>query len=747
MNKLSLKTKLTISLLLCGLIPAMIISFLSFKKASEALEEEVNSKLLAIRESKSFELKNLITLVKTQVKDFSDSGFIANACDDLIKAFNTMNSSVEISNDDITTIKNYYNKEFIEKYNSINEKTFSADTLINSKSKTALRLQLDFIVKNSNPVGEKHKMLKSDHQSEYSKIHENIHQGLVKYLHHYGYYDIFIIDAQSKNIVYTVFKETDFGTNLNEPMYKDSALLYAFEKAIKEPTKSHISTMKRYWASFNAPAQFASSAIVKDGNVVGVLVYQVPDEKYNAILTGNYNWKEQGFGDTGENYIVGKDLKLRSKARYFHANKSDYLNILSKMDYTSQDINFMEKLNSTSLVVKVSGDEIEDAIKNDREKIFEHKDFLGNDVITAIKKIDLDDIDWYFISEMDKSEALAKIYTLKDIIYLIVGVSIIIISVFAIILSTGLSNQIIQIANHLKDGAQNVLESSNVIAEGATELSSTTDQLAASVQETSSSVAEISAMVTRSSESAEIASKQSNESKAKASQGQSSVREVKGVIDLIHKSNEDVVDGVNENNSKIEEINKVIQEIADKTKVINDIVFQTKLLSFNASVEAARAGEQGKGFAVVAEEVGNLATMSGKAASEIGVLLDDSTKKVKSIVDSSKENMNRILAHAKKNVETGISKSTECEEILEEVLKSFEIVNDSIKEIAMSSNEQASGVQEITSAIQQIDNATQQNAVVAGNSSVKAEDLKLQSDSLMTIVQDMETIVYGNKSK
>ena len=60
-----------------------------------------------------------------------------------------------------------------------------------------------------------------------------------------------------------------------------------------------------------------------------------------------------------------------------------------------------------------------------------------------------------------------------------------------------------------------------------------------------------------------------------------------------------------------------MEQIKDKVNIINDIVFQTKLLSFNASVEAARAGENGKGFAVVAEEVGNLASVSGKAANEI----------------------------------------------------------------------------------------------------------------------------------
>lgn len=743
MQKLSLKSKLTLSLIICGLLPAIIISILSFSKASSALEDEVGTKLVAMRESKAFELENLVKLVETQVKDFSESAFVISACEDLTKAYNQLEQDSIYKNEILSkkeTLKNLFESETSDKEH--------IKMLFENTSIATTTLQYDFIKQNSNKKGEKHKLLKTSYESEYSKVHEKIHQGLVKYILAYHFYDLFLVDVNTKNIIYTVYKEFDFATNLNNPIYNDSAIKQVYEMAIKEPNKPHISEINKYWASADAPAQFVANAIIREGKVIGVLIYQVPVEKYNEILTGNYKWKEQGFGDTGENYIIGSDYKLRTKARYFHTNKTEYLEKMKSLNtYSEAELKYMSDLNTTALTAKVFDEEIEKAVKSKSSTLFQHKDFLGNEVITAIKKINVDDLEWYFISEMDVAEALRQVTTLKTIMSIILIISIFSITIFAFTLSTNLSKQIINIADHLKNGASSVLDSSNVIAEGATELSSTTDELAASVQETSSSVAEISAMVTRSSEAAETASMQSIESKSKAEQGQRSVQEVKTIIDQIHKSNEDVVSGVDSNNTKIEEINKVIQEISEKTKVINDIVFQTKLLSFNASVEAARAGEQGKGFAVVAEEVGNLATMSGKAAAEIGLLLDESTKKVTHIVQSSKENMTRILSQAKENVEYGIKKSNECEDILEEVLKSFEIVNESVKEIALSSKEQASGVQEITSAIQEIDNATQQNAVVAGNSSVKAEDLKLQSDNLMNIVSDMEIIVYGKIKK
>ena len=74
-----------------------------------------------------------------------------------------------------------------------------------------------------------------------------------------------------------------------------------------------------------------------------------------------------------------------------------------------------------------------------------------------------------------------------------------------------------------------------------------------------------------------------------------------------------------------------------KQKLLMTLSFKPNSYLFNASVEAARAGEHGKGFAVVAEEVGNLAAMSGKAASEISEMLDHSIHQVESIVDKHKK--------------------------------------------------------------------------------------------------------------
>jgi methyl-accepting chemotaxis protein len=78
----------------------------------------------------------------------------------------------------------------------------------------------------------------------------------------------------------------------------------------------------------------------------------------------------------------------------------------------------------------------------------------------------------------------------------------------------------------------------------------------------------------------------------------------------------------------IGQIQRSSQDVHEIIDTISDIAGQTNLLAFNAAIEAARAGEHGVGFSVVAEEVRKLAEKSGKAAREIGKLINENIRRV-----------------------------------------------------------------------------------------------------------------------
>ncbi|MBN20156.1 MAG: hypothetical protein CL678_02625 [Bdellovibrionaceae bacterium] len=286
-------------------------------------------------------------------------------------------------------------------------------------------------------------------------------------------------------------------------------------------------------------------------------------------------------------------------------------------------------------------------------------------------------------------------------------------------------------------------EASNQVQQTSEKMSRSSSEQASSLQETVSSIDEISSMVQKNADSAQSSTQHSSEASQAAVKGKQTVDRMLTSIREVSTSNESVVSEVNKNNEKITEIVSVISNIGEKTKVINDIVFQTKLLSFNASVEAARAGEHGKGFAVVAEEVGNLASMSGKAALEITEMLDSSIKQVTEIVESSKARMQVLLTEGEEKISVGMKTAEECGERLEEILESVNTVNQMVQEIASASSEQASGVKEITKAMQMLDTITHENSSLSSDSLLTAETLQEKSADLFKVIAEINVAING----
>jgi len=97
---------------------------------------------------------------------------------------------------------------------------------------------------------------------------------------------------------------------------------------------------------------------------------------------------------------------------------------------------------------------------------------------------------------------------------------------------------------------------------------------------------------------------------------------------LLHSSAGSVSDSM----SLIGDFHESFDKINGMADAITAISSQTNLLALNAAIEAARAGESGRGFAIVAEEVKELASKSGKSATDISALLEEMAESVEALV-------------------------------------------------------------------------------------------------------------------
>ena len=119
-----------------------------------------------------------------------------------------------------------------------------------------------YISDNPHPIGAKDELVDAGDGSAWSAAHDHHHVSMRTFQRARGYYDLFLFD-QAGNLIYSVFKEDDFGLNFFSGKYKDSGLGEVFQEGIKLPDGSfHMTSIAPYAPSADAPAMFLSAPVL-----------------------------------------------------------------------------------------------------------------------------------------------------------------------------------------------------------------------------------------------------------------------------------------------------------------------------------------------------------------------------------------------------------------------------------------------------------------------------------------------------
>ena len=254
-------------------------------------------------------------------------------------------------------------------------------------------LQRLYITENPYPTGEKDNLESAGDDSEYSVVHARYHYWLRSFLVHRGVYDVFLFDPQG-NLVYTSFKEFDYATNLLKGRYKDSDLGRAFREARDNPFPSFVAffDFAPYGPSHGAPASFFSTPVLADdGSFLGVLAFQIPVDRINVIMQAT-----AGMGESGETYLVGEDLLMRSDSRF-----SDESTILK----TEVDTLTVRKALQGGVGLEIT------------------PDYRGIPVLSAYGPLDFAGVRWAVMSELDEEELMAPLVRIRGLVALTAVVS------------------------------------------------------------------------------------------------------------------------------------------------------------------------------------------------------------------------------------------------------------------------------------------------------------------------------------
>jgi serine phosphatase RsbU (regulator of sigma subunit) len=436
--------KLTIYFFIIAFLSMLVVGIISYHKAKSSLTYESFNRLTAVREMKATQIEDYFQLISDQVSTFAEDRMIVSGTRKLKDAFNSIDSEMNLDEStmhkDDSLLQGYFENEYLPKLNKNLKKkaTFESES---SKNIHTRILQTQYIATNPNPMGEKHFLTQPDNDSStYAKIHANFHPVVKKYLEKFGYYDIFIVDNKTGNILYTVFKEVDFGTSLLTGPFKNTNLAEAFRAAAETDNKDFVKLVdyKPYNPSYYAPAAFIAAPIYDGQTKIGVLIFQLPIDRINNIMTNKHQWAKVGLGKSGETYLVGDDYTLRNQSRFLIEDSVNYFKMIAGLGTKPDVIREIRSFNSSIGLQEVKTQGTKSALKGETNaEIF--PDYRNVPVLSAYRPLNINGMHWVIMSEIDEDEAFEDVYSLRRfIIYCFAGLVVLVI-IASIIIAHGMT--------------------------------------------------------------------------------------------------------------------------------------------------------------------------------------------------------------------------------------------------------------------------------------------------------------------
>jgi class 3 adenylate cyclase len=452
LNRLSIKSKLIVMLLSVSGCSILVTAYLGYHSGQSNLTDRAFSQLTSVRASKADQIEFYFKTIRNHIQTLSETPSIVQAMQEFSAAYQQL-ETVSLTPQAQQAVTTYYQQEFLPRL----AKTKQGNPVLASFLPDSLAsnyLQYHYLAANPNSVGQKDALNSAPDGSEYSQIHARYHPTLRNIIKQFGYYDLFLIDPQGR-VVYTVYKETDFSSNLTNGPYNESNLarLVAMVRRAKDRDYARVVDFEAYAPSYGAPAAFIAAPMFQGAKLIGVLAVQLPVDEINNVMTGRRNWEQDGLGKTGETYLVGQDYWMRSVSRFLVETPEAYLQTLRSLGVNDATINRIEQYKTSILEQKVETTATQEALvgKQGTQII---RDYRNIPVLSSYAPLKIEGLNWVILSEMDLSEAYAPIYAFQRQVLVSATLLILLVTLLAM----GLAYLFVQPINRLIVSARKVKE-------------------------------------------------------------------------------------------------------------------------------------------------------------------------------------------------------------------------------------------------------------------------------------------------
>ncbi|MBV7331875.1 hypothetical protein KFU94_27325 [Chloroflexi bacterium TSY] len=463
---LTVKSKLILLLLFVAIGSLLVVAVVVGRTQRATLNQAAFDQLVSQRNNKAEQVKLYIESIRNQGALLATDRVVVAAMMALQDAYARISSAlIEPVWDEALT--HYYRSKYLPALSQHAGIDISVAAL-RPKSRGARFLQYHYIVTDSvgHIDGNKSETLRQT-SALYHVNHDKYHPQLEALASRLGFSDLLLVSYDNEEVVYSVSKNPDLGTNLRSGPYSQTHLSDLVKCIKQEFDESGISIVDfaSYPPAEGKPVAFLGSIIYNPaGRPLGILVIQFAPDELDRIVTDDRAWRESRQGETGETYIVGRDQFMRTTSRFLIENPETYLQELRAAGEIEETLSQIGQFKRSILLQEVETEAAREALSG-RSDVRILDDYRGHSVLTAYAPLDLDGLTWGIISQRDAVEAFAPIATLQRRIFMVGTILIILVTLMAVAASTLLTRPL----HRLTEFTESVLAEEEVFLDADSE--------------------------------------------------------------------------------------------------------------------------------------------------------------------------------------------------------------------------------------------------------------------------------------
>ncbi|MCV7077779.1 cyclase [Mycobacterium szulgai] len=447
----SIQSKLMVLLLLSSIVSVAAIVVVVYRSGRTSLTTAAYERLTELRESQKRAVETLFSDLTNSLVIYARGLTVVDALAEFTAGFDQL-SDAKISPTQQQAIVNYYNNELIKPTEAMTGERLDITALL--PTTPAQRYLQAYYTAPFTSDEASSRFDDAGDGSAWSAANARFNSYFREIVSRFDYDDAVLLDTRG-NIVYSLSKDPDLGTNILTGPYRESNLRDAYLKALGANAVDFtwITDFQPYQPQLDVPTAWLVAPVEAGGKTEGVLALPLPIAKINRIMTADKHWQSAGMGEGTETYLAGPDRLMRSDSRLFLEDPKEYQRQSTSAGTPADVANRAIQIGGTTLLQPVATEGLRAAQRGQTGTV-SATDYTGNQELEAYAPLTVpnSDLHWSILATRDTSEAFAAVASFSRALILVTVAMIFVICVASMLIAQAMVRPI----RRLEAGTQRI---------------------------------------------------------------------------------------------------------------------------------------------------------------------------------------------------------------------------------------------------------------------------------------------------